>query len=187
MLSQLRRGHHREFNDGSMAVRTMNHHGDHWKSSDRANATILNNNNILPSTYSTRSSSSIYNPDLARAFRVDAHLLAIIRIEDKRNSYYSTEVVSKLRQKEQTQSFINKPCSLFVTDRALIIYDRARNTIAESIPLETVDPTCVYADAPDPLNDIFMYRVHDRHSATTSSSKNNELTPVIVFKCTNKD
>ncbi|CAF0730375.1 unnamed protein product [Adineta ricciae] len=154
---------------------------------DRANAAILNNNNILPSTYSTRSSSSIYNPDLARAFRVDAHLLAIIRIEDKRNSYYSTEVVSKLRQKEQTQSFINKPCSLFVTDRALVIYDRARNTIAESIPLETVDPTCVYADAPDPLNDIFMYRVHDRHSATTSSSKNNELTPVIVFKCTNKD
>jgi hypothetical protein len=40
------------------------------------------------------------------------------------DSYYSTEVVSKLRQKEQTQSFINKPCSLFVTDRSLIIYDR---------------------------------------------------------------
>jgi hypothetical protein len=39
-------------------------------------------------------------------------------------SFYSTEVVSKLRQKEQTQSFINKPCSLFVTDRSLIIFDR---------------------------------------------------------------
>jgi hypothetical protein len=40
------------------------------------------------------------------------------------DSFYSTEVVSKLRQKEQTQSFINKPCSLFVTDRSLIIFDR---------------------------------------------------------------
>jgi hypothetical protein len=40
------------------------------------------------------------------------------------DSFYSTEVVSKLRQKEQTQSFINKPCSLFVTDRFLIIFDR---------------------------------------------------------------
>ncbi len=40
------------------------------------------------------------------------------------DSFYSTEVVSKLRQKEQTQSFINKPCTLFVTDRSLIIFDR---------------------------------------------------------------
>jgi hypothetical protein len=40
------------------------------------------------------------------------------------DSFYSTEVVSKLRQKEQTQSFIDKPCSLFVTDRSLIIFDR---------------------------------------------------------------
>ena len=35
---------------------------------------------ILP-----RLNSSIVNPDLSRAFRVDAHLLAIIRIEDKRS------------------------------------------------------------------------------------------------------
>lgn len=40
------------------------------------------------------------------------------------DAFYSAEVVSKLRQKEQTQSFINKPCSLFVTDRTLIIFDR---------------------------------------------------------------
>ena len=40
------------------------------------------------------------------------------------DAFYSAEVVSKLRQKEQTQSFINKPCSLFVTDRALVIFDR---------------------------------------------------------------
>ena len=41
------------------------------------------------------------------------------------DAFYSAEVVSKLRQKEQTQSFINKPCSLFVTDRSLVIFDRA--------------------------------------------------------------
>jgi hypothetical protein len=41
------------------------------------------------------------------------------------DAFYSAEVVSKLRQKEQTQSFINKPCSLFVTDRTLVIFDRA--------------------------------------------------------------
>ena len=40
------------------------------------------------------------------------------------DAFYSAEVVSKLRQKEQTQSFINKPCSLFVTDRSLIVFDR---------------------------------------------------------------
>ncbi|UJR33285.1 hypothetical protein I4U23_020737 [Adineta vaga] len=175
------------FHDGSRTNGYDSRYYFHNHSVDRANASILNNN-ILPNTYSARSSSSILNPDLSRAFRVDAYLLAIIRIEDKRNSYYSTEVVSKLRQKEQTQSFINKPCSLFVTDRSLIIYDRGRNVIAESIPLETVDPTCVYADGPDPLNDIFMYRLHERQSTTTTSnSKNNELTPVIVFKCSNKE
>ena len=37
---------------------------------------------------------------------------------------YSTEVVTKLRQKEQTQSFINKPCSLFITERSFVIFDR---------------------------------------------------------------
>lgn len=84
-----------------------------------------------------------FTPDLSRAPRVDAYLLAIVRVEDKRSKYkkknkhtkfsfdldafYSAEVVSKLRQKEQTQSFINKPCSLFVTDRALIVFDRATN------------------------------------------------------------
>ncbi len=40
------------------------------------------------------------------------------------DAFYSAEVVSKLRQKEQTQSFINKPCSLFVTDRSFVIFDR---------------------------------------------------------------
>lgn len=53
---------------------------------DRANASLLNNNNILPDVYpSPRSISSIFNPDLSRAFRIDAHLLAIIRVEDKRS------------------------------------------------------------------------------------------------------
>jgi hypothetical protein len=63
--------------------------------------------------------------------------------------------------------------------------------IAETVPLENVDPTCVYAETQDTLNDIFMYRVLDRHLATTSSQTNNsnnhESTSVIVFKCTNKD
>jgi hypothetical protein len=125
---------------------------------DRANSSLLTNN-ILPDVYpTTRSTSTTFSPDLSRAFRVDAHLLAIIRIEDKRSkfekekyemlfffllylknslemhmldvfyvsldSYYSTEVVNKLRQKEQKQSFINKPCSLFVTERFFIIFDR---------------------------------------------------------------
>ena len=45
------------------------------------------NNNLLPDVYptATRSTSSALNPDLSRAFRVDAYLLAIIRIEDKRS------------------------------------------------------------------------------------------------------
>ncbi|CAF3848814.1 unnamed protein product [Adineta steineri] len=157
---------------------------------DRANSSILNNN-ILPNAYSPRLNTSTITPDLSRAFRVDAYLLAIIRIEYKRNSFYSTDVVSKLRQKEQTQSFINKPCSLLVTDRSLVIYDRGTQVIAETIPLENVDPTCVYSDVPDTLNDIFMYRLYDRHSSTatnqSTSSHKNDLSSVIVFKCTNKE
>jgi hypothetical protein len=53
---------------------------------DRANSSILNNN-ILPDAYPLRSNSAAFNPDLSRAFRVDAHLLAIIRTEDKRSKY----------------------------------------------------------------------------------------------------
>ena len=50
---------------------------------DRTNASLLANN-ILPDVYPQSQS----NPsDLSRAFRVDAHLLAIIRIEDKRSSF----------------------------------------------------------------------------------------------------
>ncbi len=45
------------------------------------------------------------------------------------DAYYPTEVVNKLRQKEQTQSFINKPCSLFVTERSFIIFDRGTQVI----------------------------------------------------------
>lgn len=50
-------------------------------------------------------------------------------IDLRLDAFYSAEVVSKLRQKERTQSFINKPCSLYVTDRALIIFDRATQVI----------------------------------------------------------
>ncbi|CAF4292185.1 unnamed protein product [Rotaria sp. Silwood2] len=171
------------------------------KRNDRANSSFLNNN-ILPDVFTPRSNSSTLNPDLSRAFRVDAHLLAIVRIEDKRNmsngisylsldSFYSAEVVSKLRQKEQTQKFINKPCSLFVADRFFIIFDRATQIIAETIPLENVDPTCVYSDEQDTLNDIFMYRILDRHIAPTTSqasnSNSNDLIHAIVFKCSNKE
>jgi hypothetical protein len=53
---------------------------------DRAKSSLLNNN-ILPNAYSPRSNSSIVNPDLSKAFRVDAHLLAIIRVEDKRSKF----------------------------------------------------------------------------------------------------
>ncbi|CAF0750936.1 unnamed protein product [Rotaria sordida] len=190
MLSPLRRGHHHEFDDDPMSARTINGHGEHWKSSDRPNASFLNNN-ILPDVYTPRPNSSALNLDLSRAFRVDAYLLAIVRIDDKRNSFYSAEVVSKLRQKEQTQKFINKPCSLFVTDRSFIIFDRATQIIAETIPLENVDPTCVYSDEQDTLNDIFMYRVLDRHltsiASQASNSNSNELTHAIVFKCSNKE
>ncbi|CAF0750953.1 unnamed protein product [Rotaria sordida] len=160
------------------------------KPKDRPNASFLNNN-ILPDVYTPRPNSSALNLDLSRAFRVDAYLLAIVRIDDKRNSFYSAEVVSKLRQKEQTQKFINKPCSLFVTDRSFIIFDRATQIIAETIPLENVDPTCVYSDEQDTLNDIFMYRVLDRHltsiASQASNSNSNELTHAIVFKCSNKE
>ncbi|CAF4833581.1 unnamed protein product [Rotaria sp. Silwood1] len=190
MLSQLQRGHHHEFDGDPMSARTINGHGERWKSPDRSTLSFLNNN-ILPDVFTPRSNSSALNPDLSRAFRVDAHLLAIVRIEDKRNSFYSAEVVSKLRQKEQTQKFINKPCSLFVNDRNFIIYDRATQVIAEIIPLENVDPTCVYSDEQDTLNDIFMYRILDRHLTPTTSqasnSNSNELTHAIVFKCSNKE
>ena len=40
---------------------------------------------ILPDAYPSRSNSSILHPDLSRALRVDAHLLAIVRIEDRRS------------------------------------------------------------------------------------------------------
>ncbi|CAF4423711.1 unnamed protein product, partial [Adineta steineri] len=90
---------------------------------DRANLSPVSNN-LIHDSYSARSNLAAHKPDLSRAFRADAYLLAIVRIEDKRNAFYSAEVVSKLRQKEQTQSFINKPCSLYVTDRSLIIFDR---------------------------------------------------------------
>jgi hypothetical protein len=40
------------------------------------------------------------------------------------DSYYSPDVVAKLRQQEQTQSLINKPCILYVKDRSLLIVDR---------------------------------------------------------------
>jgi hypothetical protein len=106
---------------------------------ERVNSSILSNN-LLSDGYPSSAHSAAYNPDLSRAHRFDAYLLAIVRIEDKRSkilrnfnrsqvefyldAFYSAEVVSKLRQKEQTQSFINKPCSLFVTDRTLVIFDR---------------------------------------------------------------
>ncbi len=63
--------------------------------------------------------------------------------------------------------------------------------IAETIPLENVDPTCVYSETADTLNDIFMYRLFDRHLNTTTSQASNsnthESTSVIVFKCSNKE
>ncbi|CAF1228437.1 unnamed protein product, partial [Adineta ricciae] len=157
---------------------------------DHVNSPFLTNN-LLTETQSSRSHSNGHNPDLSRALRVDASLLAIVRIDDKRNAFYSAEVTSKLRQKEQTQSFINKPCSLYVTDRSLVIFDRGTQIIAETIPLENVDPTCVHADVPDTLNDIFMYRLVDRHLTSTtshaSSSTSTDGSPVVVFKCSNNE
>ncbi|CAF0892941.1 unnamed protein product [Adineta steineri] len=213
MLSHLRRGHHHEFDGNTMPTRTMNGHiVDQWKSSvshgglpvnysipryyiteqinDRANLSPVSNN-LIHDSYSARSNLAAHKPDLSRAFRADAYLLAIVRIEDKRNAFYSAEVVSKLRQKEQTQSFINKPCSLYVTDRSLIIFDRGTQVIAETIPLECVDPTCVHADVPDTLNDIFMYRILDQKlvstTSQTSSVTSTDSSSVVVFKCSNNE
>ncbi|CAF1901629.1 unnamed protein product [Rotaria magnacalcarata] len=190
MLSHLRRGHHHEFDETSKPMHSMNSNGERWKSSDRANASF-GLNNLMHDAYSPRSNTTALNPDLSRAHRFDAYLLAIIRIEDKRNAFYSADVVSKLRQKEQTRSFINKSCSLFVTDRSLVIFDRVSQVVAETIPLENVDPTCVHADVPDTLNDIFMYRLLDRQLATTtshaSSTNNSDSSSVIVFKCSNNE
>lgn len=62
--------------------------------------------------------------------------------------------------------------------------------IAESIPLENVDPTCVHADAPDTLNDIFMYRLLDRQLTPSNSyidNRNSSDSSVIVFKCSNNE
>ena len=53
---------------------------------DRANASLMSNY-VPPSAHPIRSNSAILLPDLTRAFRVDAQLLAIIRIEDKRSTY----------------------------------------------------------------------------------------------------
>lgn len=56
--------------------------------------------------------------------------------------------------------------------------------------METVDPTCVYSETTDTLNDIFMYRLFDRPLHTTSqasTSNSHESTSVIVFKCMNKE
>ncbi|CAF4090995.1 unnamed protein product, partial [Rotaria magnacalcarata] len=83
MLSQLRRGHHHEFDGDPMSARTINAYGERWRSPDRANSSLLKSN-ILPDFHTPRTNSSTWNPDLSRAFRIDAQLLAIVRIEDKR-------------------------------------------------------------------------------------------------------
>ena len=107
-----------------------------FKCLERINSALVTND-----VHPTRGNSAAHNLDLSRALRFDAYLLAIVRVVDKRSrsldlrlkfrmcvigldAFYSAEVVSKLREKERTQSFINKPCSLFVTDRTLIIFDR---------------------------------------------------------------
>lgn len=123
--------------------------------------------------------------------------------------------MNKLRQKELTQSFINKPCSLYITDRALKIVDRMSQVkilnhfvsflfvdrtfffvflknVAESIPLENIDPTCLESETPDTLNDIFMYRLYERHSnqlnnSTHSTNSYDRMSTVVVFKCSNKE
>ena len=57
--------------------------------------------------------------------------------------------------------------------------------------MENVDPTCVHADVPDTLNDIFMYRLLDRQLTTTtsqaSSTTSHDSSPVVVFKCSNNE
>lgn len=190
MLSHFRRGHQQDFEGSSMKNRAVNGHSDDWRPSERTNPSPPSHN-FYNDAYPPRTTGPIVNPDLSRADRFDAYLLAIVRISDKRNAYYSAEVVSKLRQKERTHSFINKHCCLYVTDRSLIIFDRASQVIAETIPLENVDPTCVHADVPDTLNDIFMYRLIDRNQSSTAnhggSSTGNDSSPVVVFKCSNNE
>jgi hypothetical protein len=51
---------------------------------DRVNSSLLSNN-FIPDVYPTRSNSTAYNPDLSRALRFDAYLLAIVRVDDKRS------------------------------------------------------------------------------------------------------
>ncbi len=53
---------------------------------DRTSSSHLPNN-LLPDVYPSRSNSAAYTPDLSRAFRVDAYLLAIVRTEDKRSKF----------------------------------------------------------------------------------------------------
>jgi hypothetical protein len=55
-----------------------------FESIDQANASLLSNN-FVPDAYPIRSNSVAYPPDLSRAQRFDAYLLAIVRIEDKRS------------------------------------------------------------------------------------------------------
>ena len=52
---------------------------------DRANSSVLSNN-LGIDAYPIRSiPGGGSNPDLSRALRVDAYLLAIVRVEDKRS------------------------------------------------------------------------------------------------------
>ncbi|CAF1571348.1 unnamed protein product, partial [Didymodactylos carnosus] len=156
-----------------LPTNTTNKGFNHYKFSEQLND--RNNSSLLSSTI-----PNIQNHDLSRALRIDAYLLAVfVRTDDKQSTFYSADIVTKLRQKEQTQSFINKPCSLFITDRYLVIYDKLTNTIAESIQLEDVDPTCVHAEVPDTLNDIFMFRQTDGTNSPQST--------VVVFKCNNNE
>ena len=62
---------------------------------DRANSSLMNNY-IPPNAHPVRSASTILQPDLSRALRVDAQLLAIIRIEDKRSTYRRWRSVSNV-------------------------------------------------------------------------------------------
>ncbi|CAF0737754.1 unnamed protein product [Didymodactylos carnosus] len=177
MMHNYRRGHdltegpHRlgTFDHIPLSSRSTNSHLEPWRSTDRAGSSLLST--TIP---------NIHNHDLSHALRIDAQLLAVFaRTDDKRNTFYSAEIVTKLRQKEQTQSFMNKPCSLYITDRYLLIYDKLNNIIAEQIPVENVDPACVHADVPDTLNDIFMFRQTD--------GSNNPQSTVVVFKCNNNE
>ena len=54
---------------------------------DHANSSVLSNN-FGTDVYPSRSiPGGGFNPDLSRALRVDAYLLAIVRVEDKRSKY----------------------------------------------------------------------------------------------------